>query len=202
MFFYICMSLSIILIPGPDMIFVLTQSLTSGIKAGIRTILGSLTGTFIHTLLAAFGLSIIVQKSPFVFELIKYGGAIYLLYLAIQSFREKSEPAQMQTSVDTELKGFFRKGFITNLSNPKMPIFFLTFLPQFVHVGNGDESFQIFFLGMIFIIETFVVFFIVSLFSSRLREKLSGNILVSNIINYFKGTIFAGLGIKLLLLSR
>ncbi|MCM3600863.1 LysE family translocator [Robertmurraya korlensis] len=201
MFFYICMSLSIILIPGPDMIFVLTQSISSGIKAGIRTILGSLTGTFIHTLLAAFGLSIIVQKSPFVFEVIKYGGAVYLLFLAIQSFREKSESTQLDPD-GTQLKGFFRKGFITNIANPKMPIFFLTFLPQFVHVGTGDESFQIFFLGIIFIIETFIVFFIVSLFSSRLRDKLSGNALVSNIINYFKGTIFAGLGIKLLLLSR
>lgn len=201
MFFYICMSLSIILIPGPDMIFVLTQSISSGIKAGVRTILGSLSGTFIHTLLAAFGLSIIVQKSPFVFEVIKYGGAVYLLYLAIRSFREKSKPAQLEPD-DAQLKGFFRKGFITNIANPKMPIFFLTFLPQFVHVGTGDESFQIFFLGLIFIIETFIVFFIVSLFSSRLRDKLSGNALVSNIINYFKGTIFAGLGIKLLLLSR
>jgi RhtB (resistance to homoserine/threonine) family protein len=201
MFFYICMSLSIILIPGPDMIFVLTQSISSGIKAGVRTILGSLTGTLIHTLLAAFGLSIIVQKSPFVFEIIKYGGAIYLLYLAIQSFREKSKPAEIETE-GTELKGFFRKGFITNISNPKMPIFFLTFLPQFVHVGTGDESFQIFLLGMIFIIETFIVFFIISLFSSRLREKLSGNLMAASIINYFKGTIFAGLGIKLLLLSR
>lgn len=201
MFFYICMSLSIILIPGPDMIFVLTQSISSGIKAGVRTILGSLTGTFIHTLLAAFGLSIIVQKSPFVFEVIKYGGAVYLLFLAIQSFREKSEPTQLEPD-GAPLKGFFRKGFITNIANPKMPIFFLTFLPQFVHVGTGDESFQIFLLGMIFIIETFIVFFIVSLFSSRLRDKLSGNVIVSNIINYFKGTIFAGLGIKLLLLSR
>jgi len=201
MFFYICMSLSIILIPGPDMIFVLTQSISSGIKAGVRTILGSLTGTFIHTLLAAFGLSIIVQKSPFVFEVIKYVGAVYLLILAIQSFREKNKPTQLE-SEGAQPKGFFRKGFITNIANPKMPIFFLTFLPQFVHVGTGDESFQIFFLGMIFIIETFIVFFIVSLFSSRLREKLSGNALVSNIINYFKGTIFAGLGIKLLLLSR
>lgn len=201
MFFYICMSLSIILIPGPDMIFVLTQSISSGIKAGVRTILGSLTGTFIHTLLAAFGLSIIVQKSPFVFEVIKYGGAVYLLFLAIQSFREKSERTQLAPD-GAQLKGFFRKGFITNIANPKMPIFFLTFLPQFVHVGTGDESFQIFFLGIIFIIETFIVFFIVSLFSSRLRDKLNGNALVSNIINYFKGTIFAGLGIKLLLLSR
>lgn len=201
MFFYICMSLSIILIPGPDMIFVLTQSISSGIKAGVRTILGSLTGTFIHTLLAAFGLSIIVQKSPFVFEVIKYGGAVYLLFLAIQSFREKSESTQLEPD-SAQSKGFFRKGFITNIANPKMPIFFLTFLPQFVHVGTGDESFQIFFLGVIFIIETFIVFFIVSLFSSRLRDKLSGNALVSNIINYFKGTIFAGLGIKLLLLSR
>lgn len=202
MFFYICMSLSIILIPGPDMIFVLTQSISSGIKAGVRTILGSLTGTFIHTLLAAFGLSIIVQKSPFVFEVIKYGGAVYLLFLAIQSFREKSKPTQLEAVGGTQLKGFFRKGFITNIANPKMPIFFLTFLPQFVHVGSGDETFQIFFLGIIFIIETFIVFFIVSLFSSRLRDRLSGNALVSNIINYFKGTIFAGLGIKLLLLSR
>lgn len=183
------------------MIFVLTQSISSGIKAGVRTILGSLTGTFFHTLLAAFGLSIIVQKSPFVFEVIKYGGAVYLLFLAIQSFREKSESTQLEPD-SAQSKGFFRKGFITNIANPKMPIFFLTFLPQFVHVGTGDESFQIFFLGIIFIIETFIVFFIVSLFSSRLRDKLSGNASVSNIINYFKGTIFAGLGIKLLLLSR
>lgn len=201
MLFYVIMSLSIILIPGPDMIFVMTISLSSGLKAGIRTILGSLTGTLIHTMLAAFGLAIIVQKSPFIFEMIKYIGAVYLIFLAIQSFREHKKPSEINTN-DQVIKGFFRKGFITNIANPKMPIFFLTFLPQFVHVGDGNEMMQIFLLGFIFIIETFVLFSIVSIFSARLREKLHGNSRVTHIINYFKGTIFAGLGVKLLFLTR
>jgi threonine/homoserine/homoserine lactone efflux protein len=201
MLFYICVSLSIILIPGPDMLFVLTQTITSGSIAGLRTIFGSLTGTFIHTLLAAWGLSIVIQKSPFAFNLIKYGGAIYLIYLALQSFREQSKVIQIDIN-EQKSKGYFSKGFITNISNPKMPIFFLTFLPQFIHVGDGHESIQIFFLGMIFIVETLFVFSIISFFASLLRTKLTGSARISSVIKYLKGTIFVGLGIKLLFISR
>lgn len=198
---YMLVSLSVILIPGPDMLFVLTQSISSGNKAGILTILGSVTGTFIHTLLAALGLSIILQQSAIAFHAIKIIGAIYLLYLSIQSFIEKKQLLNLDME-RSHHGNFFQKGFFMNLANPKMAIFFLTFLPQFVDSSLGDESLQILMLGIIFIVETIIVFTIISILASRLGRKMAESSQFLKGMKYFKGTVFGGLGLKLLFLSR
>lgn len=194
---YIVVSLTIVLIPGQDMLFVLTQSLTSGVKAGMKTVLGSITGTFIHTLLAARGLSIIFQQSVLAFNILKIVGVLYLLFLAIQSFRSKTEPLSL-TSTQMNTAQFFKKGFFTNLSNPKVAIFFITFLPQFVNPSLGHVGLQMFSFGMIFILETLVVFSLVVLFASYLGKRAKNNRHVQLSLKYIQGTVFGILGLKLL----
>lgn len=194
---YIVVSLTIVLIPGQDMLFVLTQSLTSGIKAGMKTVLGSITGTFIHTLLAAGGLSIIFQQSVLAFNILKIVGVLYLLFLAIQSFRSKSEPLSL-TSHQMSTTRFFKKGFFTNLSNPKVAIFFITFLPQFVNPALGYVGLQMFAFGLIFILETLVIFSLVAFFASYLGKRAKNNGLVQSSLKYIQGTVFGILGLKLL----
>ncbi len=201
LFSYVIVSISIILIPGQDMLFVLTQSIASGNKAGIQTVLGSITGTFIHTLLAAGGLSIIFQHSMVAFNILKISGVIYLLYLSLQAFREKPEP--IGVSADKTSSGnHFRKGILMNLSNPKVAIFFLTFLPQFVDPTRGHAGLQMLLFGFIFIVETLIIFTLISLFASRLGAKMNGNSWFARGLKYVKGTVFGSLGIKLLLSSR
>ncbi|WP_134701722.1 LysE family translocator [Ammoniphilus sp. YIM 78166] len=198
---YVIVSISIILIPGQDMLFVLTQSIASGNKAGIQTVLGSITGTFIHTFLAAGGLSIIFQHSIIAFNILKIAGVVYLLYLAIQAFREKPKP--IGVSADKTSDGnHFRKGILMNLSNPKVAIFFLTFLPQFVDPLRGHAGLQMLLFGFIFIIETLIIFTLISQFASRLGAKVNGSSWFVKGLKYVKGTVFGSLGIKLLLSSR
>ncbi|RXT06345.1 LysE family translocator [Ammoniphilus sp. CFH 90114] len=197
---YIIVSIMIVLIPGQDMLFVLTQSISSGNKAGIKTVLGSITGTLVHTILAAAGLSIIFQKSIVAFNILKFVGVIYLLYLAIQSFREKGTIALQPQNGSS--RGYFKKGMIMNLSNPKVAIFFLTFLPQFVDPTRGHAGVQMLLFGFIFILETLIIFTIISIFASKLGERMTGSNLFMRGLKYFKGTAFGSLGLKLLLSSK
>ncbi|TYR81247.1 LysE family translocator [Priestia megaterium] len=198
---YILVSLTIVLIPGQDMIFVLTQSLSSGVKAGIKTVLGSITGTLIHTILAAAGLSIIFEKSIIAFNVLKIVGVIYLLFLAFQSFRSKTEPLSL-TANEINTKHFFRKGFFTNLSNPKVAIFFITFLPQFVNPSLGYVSLQMFMFGIIFIIETLIIFSLIAIFASNLGKRVKGNRQFQASLKYMQGTVFGLLGLKLLFTDK
>lgn len=194
---YIFASIMMILIPGQDMLFVLTQSISSGNRAGIMTVLGSVAGIFIHTLLAAAGLSIILQKSILAFSVIKIAGIVYLLYLSIQAFREPNE----LLVIDTNAAGgnhFFRKGFITNLSNPKVAIFFLTFLPQFVNPHLGHANLQMMLFGGIYIVETLLIFTVISIMASKVREKIAASSRFQRGLKHVKGTVFGILGINLL----
>jgi threonine/homoserine/homoserine lactone efflux protein len=116
--------------------FVFAQSVAHGKKAGIATGLGLCTGLIAHTLAAAIGVSAILYQSSLAFTLIKIAGAIYLLYLAVQAFRENAQPEQQKVKPYT-LKALYRKGIFMNILNPKVSIFFLAFLPQFVDVQSG-----------------------------------------------------------------
>jgi RhtB (resistance to homoserine/threonine) family protein len=197
---YIAVSLIIVLIPGQDMIFVMTQSIASGVKAGIKTVLGSITGTFVHTLLAAVGLSIIFQKSIIAFTILKIVGVLYLLFLAYQSFREKSEPLELTEKAQQQ--HHFRKGFVSNLTNPKVAIFFITFLPQFVNSSLGHVSLQMVLFGIIFIAETLIIFSLIALFASGLGKKVKKSRVFQHTLKYVKGTVFGVLGLKLLFSSN
>ena len=161
------------LAPGPDNIYVLSLGISKNKKAAIITTLGLCTGLIIHTCAAAFGISVIFQTSQLAFDIVKYLGAIYLLYIAYQIFKHRNDLISLENSFNkTEYKKLYFKGFIMNILNPKVSIFFLAFLPQFVDIKSGNISMQMIFLGVVFIIIAFIVFSLIGISGSLLKEKI------------------------------
>jgi len=157
--------------PGPDNIFVLTESITKGQKNGIAISIGLCTGVLIHTLAAATGLSIVIQKSAVAFSVIKYLGAAYLFYLAFMATKEKPMEVTLgkKSKENTfQLFPLIRKGFLMNVLNPKVSLFFIAFLPQFISKDGINITYQMIILGLIFMIQALVIFSLISILASRL----------------------------------
>lgn len=169
-------SILLTLMPGPDNIFVLTESLTKGQKNGIAISVGLVSGILIHTLAASTGLSIIIQKSAMAFNVIKYLGAAYLLYLAIMATKDKKPAIELNynnhTQSDSTLK-LIRKGFFMNVLNPKVSLFFIAFLPQFISPNGYAASTQMILLGLLFMLQAIVIFGLISILSGRLSPYLN-----------------------------
>lgn len=178
--------------------FVFAQSVSHGKKAGFATGLGLCTGLIGHTLAAAIGISAVIYQSSLAFNFIKIAGAIYLLYLAVQAFRENAQPEQQKVK-RYSLKGLYKRGIFMNILNPKVSIFFLAFLPQFVDVGSGSVPIQMTVLGLLFIAQALVVFAVLSISAGTVGEKLWGNPMIVKWINRMKGLVFAFFSIRLLL---
>jgi threonine/homoserine/homoserine lactone efflux protein len=169
-------SIILTLLPGPDILFVLTESISKGAKNGITIALGLVTGVLIHTLLAATGLSIILQQSEIAFQSLKFLGAAYLFYLSYQSFKEKSTPIHLDSKKVKSDYNFFkllRKGFFMNVLNPKVSLFFIAFLPQFIDENGLTVPIQMTILGLLFILQAFLIFTLVSLLSGRMSSYLN-----------------------------
>ena len=185
------------LAPGPDNIFVLTQAAVRGRMAGIIIMLGLCTGLIGHTIAVAFGVAVIFQTSVLAFSTLKYIGAAYLIYLAWQAFRASAiNPAQGQKSADP-FKKMYMRGIIMNLTNPKVSIFFLAFLPQFTDPQLGPVSVQMLLLGGLFIIATFFVFGIIALLAGSLGQLLFRSPTVQKVMNQGSALIFVGLALRL-----
>src|SRR5579872_3692400 len=157
-------SLLLNLTPGNDMLFVASRSVSQGIKAGIISALGVFCGCFVHIMAAVFGLSLIIARSAYLFSLIKFAGAAYLVYLGIKALIVK---ANVETS-DTANRKFdrlklFKQGFITNALNPKVAIFFLSFLPQFIDPASPFFKMQLATLGLWFAVQGTLVLIIVAI---------------------------------------
>ncbi|HKY05477.1 MAG TPA: LysE family translocator [Blastocatellia bacterium] len=138
------------LTPGPDMMYVLARSVGQGRKAGIVSVLGGSTGRLLHTFAAAFGLSALLLSSPVAFDVIKYAGAIYLVYLGVRALIEREALAAVAEIEQSSLRRIYGQGFLTNALNPTVALFFLAFLPQFVDAGRGAVVGQMVLLGLIF----------------------------------------------------
>lgn len=173
---FIGASILLILMPGPDNIFVLTESLTKGKKTGVSISVGLASGILIHTIAAATGLSIIIQKSALAFSIIKYFGAAYLLYLALKSSKEK-QPTFDFSNTDSEKSFFhlFRKGLLMNVLNPKVALFFIAFFPQFVSNNGINIILQMLILGGIFMVLTFSIFSTIASLSGKLSSYLNSS---------------------------
>ncbi len=166
------------LMPGPDNIFVLTESITKGHRNGIAVSIGLAIGILTHTLAAATGLSIIIQKSAFVFSIIKYLGAAYLLYLAYQALKEKKSIVDLTIKNNKIKKSFFqlvRKGYFMNVLNPKVSLFFIALLPQFISKGGINITVQLIVLGFIFMIQALIIFSLISILSGRFAIYLNSD---------------------------
>ena len=185
--------------PGSDTMYILSKSISLGRRAGIVSVLGIASGAVIHTILAAFGLSIILAKSAMAFNIVKYTGAIYLIYMGLKAIMTKQGQNNLDCSMEeTSLVKIYIQGLLTNLLNPKVALFFLTFLPQFVdpHTHYGALSFL--FLGATFLTTGTSWCLLIAIFSSMATNTLRNNIKVSMALNKFAGIIYIFLGFKLL----
>lgn len=195
-------SLLLGLAPGPDNIFVLTQSALRGRGPGLIIMLGLCTGLIVHTLAVAVGVAIIFQSSALAFTLLKFCGAGYLLYLAWQAFRASAADLQSESNGGRSYGALYRRGIIMNITNPKVSIFFLAFLPQFTDPGRGAVAPQMLLLGGLFIVATILVFGAIALLAGALGQWLNRSPRAQGILNKVAGTVFLALALKLATAER
>ncbi|PEI61028.1 LysE family translocator [Bacillus wiedmannii] len=185
------------LIPGADTMYIVGRSISQGRKAGVYSVFGIITGSLVHTLLVAFGLSIILTKSVVLFNTIKVIGVIYLVYLGIKMILDKTNVAFQASSNKLNIRKIYIQGLLTSLTNPKVSLFFIAFLPQFIDTkASGPMPFII--LGLTFTVTGLLWCLFVAYFSSYVTKKLRGNQKVGMILNKITGLIFIGMGLKLL----
>ncbi|PGS38043.1 homoserine lactone transporter [Bacillus cereus] len=185
------------LIPGADTMYIVGRSISQGRKAGVYSVFGIITGSLVHTLLVAFGLSIILTKSIVLFNTIKVIGVIYLVYLGIKMILDKTNIAFQASSNKLNIRKIYVQGLLTSLTNPKVSLFFIAFLPQFIDTkASGPMPFII--LGLTFTVTGLLWCLFVAYFSSYVTKKLRGNQKVGMILNKITGLIFIGMGLKLL----
>ena len=182
--------------PGPDIVYVLTRGITQGRRAGVAAALGFATGVIFHTALAALGIAALIRSSEFAFSLIRYAGAAYLVYLGIRTLMSRSAFQLSSDQSSLALWTVYKQSVIGNVLNPKVTLFFLSFLPQFINLSAGHVELQMVLLGAIFMLQTVVIFGAIALFSGAIGEKLRSNPAIANHLNTFAGIIFIALGIR------
>ncbi len=195
-------SLLLALAPGPDNLFVLTQSALRGKAAGLAVTLGLCTGLTVHTTAVALGLAALFAASAMAFTVLKLCGAAYLLWLAWQAFRASS--TALRAAAPSRLTGWqlYRRGIVMNITNPKVSIFFLAFLPQFADPARGPLTLQILLLGAIFILATIVIFGGIALLAGVLGDRLTRSPGLQRVMNRMTGAIFTALALRLALGER
>lgn len=190
------------LAPGPDNLFVLTQSALHGPRAGLLVTLGLCTGLIGHTFAVTIGVAALFQTSALAFTALKIVGACYLLYLAWGAFRAPAGPVQANANVQLDAGRLYRRGIVMNLTNPKVSIFFLAFLPQFADPARGNLGLQLVMLGAIFMVAALLVFGAIALLAGSLGQWLNRSPRAQVIMNRVAGTIFVALALRLALSER
>jgi threonine/homoserine/homoserine lactone efflux protein len=198
---FIGTAIVLIIIPGPDLIFTITQGMSNGKKAAIATAMGLSVGNIVHTLAAALGLSIIIQTSVVVFTIFKTVGALYLFYMAYGAIKHRNDPLNMTSQQNSNTKGLFLRGFLMNILNPKVAIFFLTFLPQFINYESENVPLQMIILGLIFILLAAIIFSLLGYFAGTFREQFLSKPRFNMYMNVTAAVIFILLGVKLMTTS-
>ena len=188
------------LAPGPDILFVLTQSALYGARAGFATTCGLITGLFVHITAVSLGVAALFQSSETAFNVLKFAGVAYLLYLAWLSFRSGTSKASLQKAQFPGYGTLYRRGVIMNITNPKVTLFFLAFLPQFA--ARGGLTAQIIVLGALFQLATLLVFGCVSLLAGRVAGRFNSSVKGQLFLNRAAGCVFTGLAVMLLVSSR
>lgn len=195
-------SLLLALVPGPDNIFVLTQSALKGRLVGLVVTLGLCTGLIVHTSAVALGVAAVFQASALAFNLLKYAGAAYLLYLAWGAFRAGASVLSSESDQEISLARYYLRGIVMNVTNPKVSIFFLAFLPQFTRPEQGHLPLQMLVLGAVFILATLLVFGAISLLAGVLGQWLRRSARAQQLLNKTAAVVFAALALKLAAASR
>jgi RhtB (resistance to homoserine/threonine) family protein len=195
---FILTALIFIMTPGMDTVFILNTALSQGKKAGFYASLGINTGILVHTLFAALGLSLLIAKSVTAFLTIKYLGALYLVYLGISKMREKGSSFDFEAVVETKsAQKNFTSGIITNVLNPKVALFFISFFPQFIHINalNNPQPYLI--LGVLYAFMGVIWFSFLSIFASFISVKLGNSSKTGSWVNTLSGLVFILMGLKM-----
>jgi threonine/homoserine/homoserine lactone efflux protein len=195
-------SLALGLAPGPDNIFVLTQSALHGRAAGLFVTIGLCTGLLVHTTAVSLGIAAVFATSVVAFTTLKLIGASYLLYLAWQAFKTRASSIPQNEDSDVSFRHLYARGVIMNITNPKVAIFFLAFLPQFADPSRGSLTLQLFLLGALFIVATLLVFVSIAWFAGTLGDWLKKSPRAQIVLNRIAGTIFVGLALRLVTTER
>ncbi|MFT6837262.1 MAG: threonine/homoserine/homoserine lactone efflux protein [Sediminicola sp.] len=185
--------------PGPDNIYVMMQSITYGKKFGMATVAGLISGCLIHTTLLAFGVSAIIKESDSIFFIIKLLGALYLFFLAYKVFKSTPEIYFGESLIAKKsMVQLFRKGFIMNVLNPKVTIFFLAFFPGFLFSKNISTVIQFYVLGLLFMFVSFVIFGLIALLSGAISNYITKHSGVGCFLKWLQIIVFIGIGVYIL----
>ena len=185
--------------PGPDNIYVLVQSITNGIKYGLATVLGLITGCLVHTSLVAFGVSALINKNEAIFLSLKIFGASYLTYLAYKVFKSNSKISlSSKNTLEKNTFKLFKQGFIMNVLNPKVSIFFLAFFPGFLFSDSINIVNQFFILGFIFMGVSLVIFSLIAILSGSISTYLRQHSKTGSILKWLQIIVFIGIAIFIL----
>ena len=189
--------------PGPDNIYVLMQSISNGKKYGLAAIAGLISGCLVHTTLLAFGVSAIIKQNPQLFFSIKLFGALYLVFLAYQVFRSNDRLEVSKVSVPKiGLWHLFRQGFIMNVLNPKVTIFFLAFFPGFLFSTEVSTVIQFYVLGLLFMFVSAIIFGLIAILSGLISEYIMKHSRVAFFLKWLQIIVFLGIATYLLLSDK
>lgn len=194
LFSFVLATAILALSPGPDNIFVLTQSLVNGKKYGLATVFGLITGCIVHTTLLAFGVSLIIKESETLFFAIKFFGALYLLFLAYKVY--KSDPSILLSKNNVTQKTtiqLFKQGFVMNVLNPKVSIFFLAFFPGFLFSKTLSTIVQFYILGLIFMVVSLIIFSLISILAATIASSLKNNLKIGIYLKWLQILVFVAI---------
>lgn len=198
---FIPAAIVLIISPGPDSIYTLTRSISDGRTAGVMAALGSSSGSIVHTTAAVVGLSALLQQSALAFTLVKFTGAAYLVYTGVQTLRDSEEFEISPESDSYTPTQSYRSALMINVLNPKVALFFLAFLPQFIQT-EANAPVQIFTLGILFAGLGFVYQALLAIFSASARRVITEKDLVKTVLRAVSGSVLVGFGVKLALERR
>ncbi len=196
---FLLASIALTLSPGPDILYVLTQSISNGKKYGIATALGLVSGILVHTTLIALGVSAVIKESEIIFTVIKIFGACYLLWIAYQVYKAPAS-ITLNTSAKPQksMLALVKQGFIMNVLNPKVTLFFLAFFPGFIDEKAGNVTQQIYVLGFLFMLQAFLIFATVSILADKLTGFIRQNEKFALFLKWLQIIVFVGIAVLIL----
>ncbi len=186
--------------PGPDNIYVMMQSIVHGKKYGIATVGGLITGCLVHTTFVAFGMSIIIKEKLWLFTIIKWCGAIYLIYLAYKVYKSSSNLVLNNNNIPRKtMSQLFKQGFVMNVLNPKVSLFFLSFFPAFLFSKTLNTIYQFYVLGFLFMITSFIIFMGLALLAGSISTYIKQNNSIGLILKWLQILVFIAIALYLIL---
>ena len=183
--------------PGPDMLYILATSISQGVRAGVVASAGMALGMLAHTGLVVAGLAAAIAAAPALYDVVRYAGAAYLLYIGIRSWWEGSAATDVQLRPVQPLRTVLWRATVTNLLNPKIVLFYLAFLPQFVNPQRGQVAWQLLVLGLLFVLFGLIIDAVIAVGAGRLGEWLQRRRNVTGILHRVAAAVFVALAVRL-----